>query len=209
MKKRYEEFSFDLQLFAENEGNEKASDAGTDNADKNVNDDEKEKTEFGEEKGKGYTEKDLEIIKKDMTLKQKEAIDKAVADALKEQKRLSALSEEERQKEETIAKEKNLSEREKAIEFKEKLAEVKDELLERKLPLVFAELFVSEDSAKALEKIKDFDNSFKKAVQDAVDAKIKGVSMKASVNNLTSDGKSLAMIKNAEREVTIDPWAKK
>lgn len=209
MKKRYEEFSFDLQLFAENEGNEKASDTDTDNADKNVNDDEKEKTELDEEKGKGYTEKDLEIIKKDMTLKQKEAIDKAVADALKEQKRLSALSEEERQKEETIAKEKNLSEREKAIEFKEKLAEVKDELLERKLPLVFAEFFVSEDSAKALEKIKDFDNSFKKAVQDAVDAKIKGVSMKASVNNLTSDGKSLAMIKNAEREVTIDPWAKK
>ena len=71
------------------------------------------------------------------------------------------------------------------------------------------EVIKNEYSAYIDKKIKDFDNSFKKAVQDAVDAKIKGVSMKASVNNLTSDGKSLAMIKNAEREVTMDPWAKK
>ena len=207
-KQDYQGFNFDLQLFAEKAEAGEASEVA-DKAEEKQKTDEGKKEDNVEDKEKGYTEKDIETIKKDMTEKQQQAIDEAVSDAIKEQKRLSQLSEEERAKEEAGAKERALSEREKAIEFKEKLSEVKDELLERKLPAAFAEYFVSNDSAAALDKIKDFDKNFKIAVQDAVDAKIKGVSMKAGAESSKSDGKSFAQLKNEQKEIDIDPWAKK
>ncbi len=206
-KREYGDFRFDLQLFSDEAYAESTSDTQDESVKEGVSGEEsKEKSE--EDEKDNYTKQEVEKLKKEMAKKQKEEVKKAVSEALKEQKRLSELSDEDRKKEEEKTREQLLLEREKAINFKEKLQEVKDVLLERKLPLSFASYFVSEDSSDMFEKIKDFDKNFKQAVQDEVDSKIKGVSMKVGQGSKSSDGVSIAKFKNEQKDIGINPWAR-
>lgn len=159
-----------------------------------------------EKEEKTYTEQDLEKIRKEEKEKGERALQEAVQNALKEEKRLSKLSQEERQKEEKEKHARELEEREKALLEKEKIADIKEELGTRKLPIAFAKYFVSETSRETLSKIKDFETTFKEAVQGAVDGRLKGTQMRTGDKALGQDI-AVAKERNAKENAVTNPWA--
>ena len=116
------------------------------------------------------------------------------------------LSKEEREKEEQNAKEKALKEREDKLLFKERLSDVKDELLNRKLPISFAKYFVNEDNEQSLKEISEFEQLYRAEIQNEVNSKIKGVTLKTG-DSTTNAGKSMAEQRNAQKQITNNPWA--
>lgn len=193
------DFRIDLQLFAEGEGESAAQEPAAKEAE----------TSKDQPPAKTYTEEELAKEREKIEKQREGDIKKAVEEALKEQKRLSKLSEEERRKEEQSAKEQELLKREQAILFKERLSEVRDELHNRKLPSVFAEYFIAEDSKESLEKIKAFEAAFQKAVQEAVDSKIQGVQMRTGGSleaTQSSEAAEIAKNKNEQGKGIEDPW---
>ncbi|MGP1568556.1 MAG: capsid assembly scaffolding protein Gp46 family protein [Peptoanaerobacter stomatis] len=163
---------------------------------------------------KTYTEDEITALKeqwqKEQSQKEKQRIDSEVSKQLKEQQRLSKLSDNEREEEEKKAKEKELEDREKAILFKERLSEVKEILIDKKLPLDFAEFFVSDDPTDTLAKIKEFEKTFKIALENEINARIKGSSLtlKTGDTNKVEFGKEMAQLKNSQKTAGFNPWAK-
>ncbi|MGF7014249.1 DUF4355 domain-containing protein [Ornithinibacillus bavariensis] len=92
-----------------------------------------------------------------------------IDEAIKEQKRLSKLSEEERKNEELEQREKDLQKRLAELERKELRADAVADLKEKGLPSEFADFLLAENAEKTLENI----NSLKKTFDDAVNAKVK------------------------------------
>ena len=163
-----------------------------------------------ESESKTYTDDDIAKIKDDWAKEQEksnqEKINQEVQRQLKEQKRLSELSKEEREKEEQDAKEKALKEREDKLLFKERLSDVQDELLNRKLPISFAKYFVNEDTEQSLKEISEFEQLYRAEIQNEVNSKIKGVTLKTG-DSTTNAGKSMAEQRNAQKQITNNPWA--
>ncbi|MDD2370842.1 MAG: DUF4355 domain-containing protein [Firmicutes bacterium] len=134
--------------------------------------------------------KDDSFTRKDVNAMIAAAVKKAQEEAktqIEEEKRLSKLSAEEKAKEEKKALEDKLAEYVSKEAYNNALADTKTELEERKLPLGFAEFLVDSDSAKALEKIKTFEKSFKDEVQKAVEERLKNPN---PPNNLRHDDKN-------------------
>lgn len=197
------------QLFAEDTVQNKiadneASQENQDNKSNETKEDEKEKT---------YSEKDIEKMKQKWQEDFEKTKQEEIKKAIKEEIRLSKLSQQDREKQEQEAKKKELEQREQAIIFKERLSEVKEQLIERKLPTEFAQYFVSDDAQKSLEKIKDFEKTFKEAIQNEVNSRIKlsSLSLKTGDNqeSLMSDAKKIAQLKNAQKDSKNDPWWRK
>ena len=200
-----------LQLFAADAGGgsgENTSDNATDV--QASQGDDVQNSEHKESESKTYTDDDIAKIKDDWAKEQEktnqEKINQEVQRQLKEQKRLSELSKEEREKEEQDAKEKALKEREDKLLFKERLSDVKDELLNRKLPISFAKYFVNEDNEQSLKEISEFEQLYRAEIQNEVNSKIKGVTLKTG-DSSTNAGKSMAEQRNAQKQITNNPWA--
>lgn len=127
-----------------------------------------------------------------------------------ENDRLSKLSEEERAAEEQKKKVAELEEREKALLQKERLADVKDELLKNSIPTSFAGYFtnLSETKEEMNANIKEFSKVFRDAVQEEVNKKIQGVTMKTgSDSEKVSAGKGYAEKRNETAKPANNPWA--
>lgn len=183
-----------LQLFAQ----EEIKDNNSENNQEDVTNEENEKT---------YTKEDIDKMKKEWLLEVNKNKNNEVKAAIENEKRLSSLSEEDRKKEEQLEKEKSLQEREKLIAFKERLSDIKDELSQRKLPLNFAEYFAMDEVENALEKIKVFEKDFRSAVEEEVNKRIKGVSLKVGDSKVNEDiGSQIAKTKNEKKLVDINPW---
>ena len=200
-----------LQLFAADAGGGSGENISDNAADVQAPQGEDvQNAENKESESKTYTDDDIAKIKDDWAKEQEKAnqekINKEVERQLKEQKRLSELSKEEREREEQDAKEKALKEREDKLLFKERLSDVKDELLNRKLPISFAKYFVNEDNEKSLKEISDFEKLFRAEIQNEVNSKIKGVTLKTG-DSTTNAGKSMAEQRNAQKQITNNPWA--
>ena len=108
---------------------------------------------------------------------------------IEEEKRLSKLSAEEKVKEEKRALEEKLKEYESKEAYSNALSDTKKELEDRKLPLGFADFLVNSDSAKALENIKKFEQSFKDEVQKSVEDRLKNPNTPKNLNHDGKDGK--------------------
>lgn len=127
-----------------------------------------------------------------------------------ENDRLSKLTEEERAAEEQKKKVAELEEREKALLQKERVADVKDELLKNSLPTSFAGYFtnLSETKEEMTANIKEFGKVFREAVQEEVNKKIQGVTMKTGSDlEKASAGKGYAEKRNETTKPTNNPWA--
>lgn len=106
----------------------------------------------------------------------------------KEQERLSKLSEEERKKAELDAKEKALAKQTKELQAKELKLEMVKVLAERNLPVQFMDYLIDKDNESTLKRITEFEKEFKKAVENAVNEKLKGKAPAASGSAPSLDG---------------------
>lgn len=171
----------------------------------------REQVSESEKEAKEKEEKEtVEDLKRQLDMQKRayeESLKQEVKKAVEEEKRLSKLSEEERKKEVQEQKLKDIEKREQALLFKEKLAEVKEDLIKRNLPVTFAEYMICESADKTLQKITEFEKAFKKAVEDEVNKKIKGTSVKAGDSFEKNIGKQYAELKNTLSNSKTNPWA--
>lgn len=112
------------------------------------------------------------LKKREEKLKQemKEQIEKERQDA----ENLAKLSAEEREKELLERTKKEIEDREKALRRKELLSDTKDILYEEQLPVTFADLLVRDNAESTHQMIKAFKEQWQKAIDDAVNQKLRG-----------------------------------
>ena len=187
-----DEFKFDLQRFADGgtEGGADDTTGGTE-GDKGGKD-APEAPETPETKTKAEQEADVqkridEALAKAKTRWEKEYQQKADK-AKKEAERLSKLSDAERGKEEQEAIEKELEAKEKELNRKELKLEMVKVLSDRKIPVEFMDYLIADDNESTMDRIKTFDKQFKKAVEAAVNEKLKGKAPKAGGTGVGGNG---------------------
>ncbi|WP_179134577.1 DUF4355 domain-containing protein [Oceanobacillus timonensis] len=158
-----------LQFFADNPEDDPENKTDDPEDKDNPEDKSGNKDTFTKSEVDSQVSKAVETFKQNQEVKQQEAIDKAVKDALEEQKRLSKLSQKEREEEQLTQREKDIQEREAKIKRSELRSEAVDDLQKKELPSDFADFLLGEDAEKTLENI----NKFKKAFDDAVNGAVK------------------------------------
>lgn len=178
--------------------------------------DPQEQTEVVEEV-KTFTEEEVQ------KMLQSEA-DKRVSEALKtarskwevekeqekeEAEKLASMSEAERQQA-IMEQQKQEFERERALFQKEKLElQITKEMAEKNLPVQFAELLVTDNAETSLNNIKLFEESWKEALDLAVQEKLKSPSIKRSETTFTEKVNTIAKLRNEQGKTpSNDPWAK-
>ncbi len=172
----------DLQRFAD-----EGQDAGQDQ-DQDVNQGQDE----GQEEAKTYSQEDLDKAvseaKKGYVSQEKveEIIAKTIAKERKkaeEAERLSKLSEKERAEEQAKLDKQEIEELRAKLAMKDLEDDTIKELKEQELDSDFLEFVIADDAEKTLEKIKRFKPLFDKAVNQAVDERVRGKSPQGT-NNL-------------------------
>ena len=203
-----EDFKFDLQRFADGGTDSGAADTtnGTEN-----NGDGKTTPGTSDSQTKENQEADVqkrmdEALAKAKARWEKEYQQKA-AKAKKEAERLSKLSEEERAKEEQETMKKELETKEKELNRKELKLEMVKVLADRNLPVEFMDYLIADDNESTMERIKTFDKQFKKAVETAVNEKLKGKAPKAGSTG--SGNNAGAGVKNGFFEAIYKNQAKR
>lgn len=158
---------------------ENKDDASTD---KNTDTKEKDNTEKQE---KTFTQEELDkIIERRLTRALKKAEDDKA-----EAEKLAKMSEAERQQA-LFEKEKAKFEEERKSYQKEKMElEVIKQMSSKNLPTAFAKYLLADNAETALENIKTFETEWQKAIEKAVDEKLKGSTPKAggSTNTITKE----------------------
>lgn len=172
----------DLQRFAD-----EGQDAGQDQ-DQDVNQGQDE----GQEKAKTYSQEDLDKAvseaKKGYVSQEKveEIIAKTIAKERKraeDAERLSKLSEKERAEEQAKLDKQEIEELRAKLAMKDLEDDTIKELKEQELDSDFLEFVIADDAEKTLEKIKRFKPLFDRAVNQAVDERVRGKSPQGT-NNL-------------------------
>ena len=174
--------NIDLQRFAD-EGEGAGQDDGQD-----VNQGQDE----GQEETKTYSQEDLDKAVSEATKgyvsqdKLQEIIDKTIAKERKkaeEAERLSKLSEKERAEEQAKLDKQEIEELKAKLAMKDLEDDTIKELKEQELDSDFLEFVIADDAEKTLEKIKRFKPLFDRAVNQAVDERVRGKSPQGT-NNL-------------------------
>lgn len=182
---------FDLQLFADG-GDAGTADAGTQEAalaaDEGKQDAAKDtKAEERVDVDALVAEKVAEAQKKwEKDYRAKEKAKKAEAE------RLSKLSEDERRKAELENSRKELEAKEKELTQKELKLEMVKVLSDRKIPVDFMDFLIAEDNDSTLKRITTFEKQYKKAIENAVNEKLKGRAPKAGTSAGGGAGKVAA-----------------
>lgn len=175
----------------------------------------KETKDTNETKATGAENKQLAQEEKNtaktFTEKEVEEMKAAWENEKVENERLSKLSKEERAAEEQKKKAAELEEREKVLLQKERAADVKDELLKNHIPSAFAGYFtnLSETKEEMTANIKEFGKAFREAVQEEVNKRIQGITMKTgdTGSEKASAGKGYAEKRNEVARPANNPWA--
>ncbi len=163
---------FDIQKFAEGEGEVQGEGKPADIGDKNSVDDTKQDNPADDVQAKIDAAVAAQLAKYQAKLESE--FKKREELAKKEAERLSKLSEDERAKAELENTRKEL-EKQKADFERERLKyEAAKVMSQRNLPTEFTEYLIGEDNETTLENIKTFEKKFNKAVEDAVTVKLKG-----------------------------------
>lgn len=101
-------------------------------------------------------------------------IAKAVADAKAEWERQAKMTEDERVKEASVKREKELAEKEKALALRENTANAKELLAEKHIDTSMAKFLVTSDAEETKKNIEEFEKAYAKAVEAGVEDKLKG-----------------------------------
>lgn len=195
MKKYLQDkLAMNLQFFADPEDDQEEPE-GADGSDGSAGDgdDDNDKIVFD-------SQEDLDkviagrVAKAEKSLKKQfnETLSDEVQKALKEEKDLSKLSKEDRDKVELAKREQKIADKEKAIALREQLSQAVEELQERNLPKTMAHRLVDEDAEKTLENIKAFESEFNAALDARVEEEVaealkgKGPKRKGSTGNMVN-----------------------
>jgi len=172
---------FDMQLFADGADGDKGGAGAADNGAKDTGDKGGAAgTTGGKEDARNKAADDAELQSKieDAVSKAQKRWEKEYQKKIdaekKEQERLSKLSEEERKKAEAEKREKELADKEADLKRKELKLEMVKVLAERNIPVQFMDYLVAEDNPSTLNRITEFEKAYKKAIEDAVNEKLKG-----------------------------------
>ena len=152
-----------LQFFA---GAAEDTAAGEDTATTAV---ESAETGTGTEK-QDEAEPDTADQKKDTT----EDIDKRIADAVAEELKKAAMSDDEKKQYEDGKREQTIADREAAVDLRERRADAKVLLTAQELPDEFLEMVLGSDKKETEEKVKVFKQHYDAAVQTQVEKRLKG-----------------------------------
>ena len=172
----------DLQRFAD-EGEGTGQEDGQENT---------QGQDAGQEEAKTYSQEDLDKAVREATKgyvsqdKLQEIIDKTIAKERKraeDAERLSKLSEKERAEEQAKLDKQEIEELKAKLAMKDLEDDTIKELKEQELDSDFLEFVIADDAEKTLEKIKRFKPLFDRAVNQAVDERVRGKSPQAT-NNL-------------------------
>ena len=101
-------------------------------------------------------------------------IAKAVADAKAEWERQAKMTEDERVKEASVKREKELDDKEKALALRENTANAKELLAEKHIDTSMAKFLVTSDAEETKKNIEEFEKAYAKAVEAGVEDKLKG-----------------------------------
>lgn len=101
-------------------------------------------------------------------------IAKAVADAKAEWERQAKMTEDERVKEASIKREKELADKEKALALRENTANAKELLAEKHIDTSMAKFLVTSDAEETKKNIEEFEKAYAKAIEAGVEDKLKG-----------------------------------
>lgn len=101
-------------------------------------------------------------------------IAKAVADAKAEWERQAKMTEDERVKEASIKREKELADKEKALALRENTANAKELLAEKHIDTSMAKFLVTSDAEETMKNIEEFEKAYAKAIEAGVEDKLKG-----------------------------------
>lgn len=149
------------------------------NQEENNADETKPQNSSDDPESKTYTEEEVAKIKAELSGQIEEKSKAEIQKALDEQKRLSALTEDEKKAELAKTRQNELETREAALALKESLYEVKESLINKNLPVFAAEYIAGIDKDKRDDMISNFEKEFRNAVKKEVDSKIKGHSLTA------------------------------
>lgn len=184
-----DEFKFDLQRFADGgtEGGADDTTGGTegDKGGKGTPDATETKTK---EEQEADVQKRIDDAVNQAKARWEKEYQKKADKAKKEAERLSKLSETERAKEEQEAIKKELEAKEKELNRKELKLEMVKVLSDRKIPVEFMDYLIADDNESTMDRIKTFDKQFKKAVEAAVNEKLKGKAPKAGGTGVGGNG---------------------
>lgn len=101
-------------------------------------------------------------------------IAKAVADAKAEWERQAKMTEDERVKEASIKREKELADKENALALRENTANAKELLAEKHIDTSMAKFLVTSDAEETTKNIEEFEKAYAKAIEAGVEDKLKG-----------------------------------
>lgn len=127
---------------------------------------------------KTFTQTDLDNlaskVRGEEKAKRESLINEAVNSAISEYERKAKLSEEEREKEAKTQREKELSQRELDITLRERTLEAKELLANKGLSTDLVKYVVNEDKDKMKDNIDNLSKTFNKALESAIQEKLKG-----------------------------------
>lgn len=101
-------------------------------------------------------------------------IARAVADAKAEWERQAKMTEDERVREASVKREKELADKEKALALRENTANAKELLAEKHIDTSMAKFLVTSDAEETMKNIEEFEKAYAKAIEAGVEDKLKG-----------------------------------
>lgn len=125
------------------------------------------------------------------------------AAAKKEAERLSKLSDDERQKAELETTRRELEQERANFEREKVKYEAAKVLGQRGLPVEFTDYLIAEDNTKTLERITTFEKQYKKAIEAAVNERLKGKAPASSGKTVDAGGGTSSSFKEAIRSAQI------
>ena len=182
MKDKNKMMPLNLQLFAEDPGNE--ANTGDGQEDQNTQDNDESNQE-----PKTFTQEDVDRIVQGRIAKERKSWEKHLEDQRTEAQKLENMSEKEKKEYQERKRAKELDDREAAITRRELTAVAKEQLNAAGVPADMADFIDYTDADSVNESVKKLSKAFKGAVQQSVDDRLKGKAPldKAKNNVLTAE----------------------
>ena len=159
-------YPLDLQLFAEDEGT--TSEDNTNDQDGNNEDDQQDNNQ------QTFTQEDVDRIVQGRLAKERRSWERQLEEQKTEAEKLASMSEKEKKEYQEKKRIEDLDAREAAITRRELTAQAKVQLADEGIPTELAEILNFTDADSCKKSIETVKNAFQKAVEKAVNEKLKG-----------------------------------
>ena len=161
-------YPLDLQLFAEDEGTT-SDNNDTDDQGGSAEDDQQDNTQQ-----QTFTQEDVDRIVQGRLAKERRSWERQLEEQKTEAEKLASMSEKEKKEYQEKKRIEDLDAREAAITRRELTAQAKVQLADEGIPTELAEILNFTDADSCKKSIETVKNAFQKAVEKAVNEKLKG-----------------------------------